>query len=260
MNRNEAIAYLTQCADDSGNHWSGGRNYYAEDCPTCNGTNDAGWLGTPGSRYGRTSAEVAPIAYRHAVWFARETGQELTRGILSSSMSMAVNDHEGIEDDLREHVLELVGVDIDAVVRGYLACQLWAQLDMDNPSCDCHANDPANACHNYTLDENYDIDDVSAEYVERLAAELSDVIVAHPLAVRMYLRRRSGIMPWQTELFTVSIDASQSFGHDFYLTREGHGTGFWDRGLGELGEYLNTIAKSYGSADELWDSNGTLVS
>lgn len=40
--------------------------------------------------------------------------------------------------------------------------------------------------------------------------------------------------------------ASQS-GHDFALTRNGHGAGYWDRGLGELGEQLTQAAKSYGS-------------
>lgn len=28
-------------------------------------------------------------------------------------------------------------------------------------------------------------------------------------------------------------------GHDFWLSRNGHGTGFWDRGLGEVGEQLH---------------------
>lgn len=38
-------------------------------------------------------------------------------------------------------------------------------------------------------------------------------------------------------------------GHDFWLTREGHGAGFWDRGLGEVGDRLTDIAKSFGSGD-----------
>lgn len=28
-------------------------------------------------------------------------------------------------------------------------------------------------------------------------------------------------------------------GHDFWLTRNGHGAGFWDRGLGEVGDALS---------------------
>lgn len=36
-------------------------------------------------------------------------------------------------------------------------------------------------------------------------------------------------------------------GHDFYLSRNGHGTGFWDRGYGEMGDMLHKEAKVYGS-------------
>ncbi len=36
-------------------------------------------------------------------------------------------------------------------------------------------------------------------------------------------------------------------GHDFLLTRNGHGAGFWDRGLGEVGDRLSEAAKVYGS-------------
>ena len=35
--------------------------------------------------------------------------------------------------------------------------------------------------------------------------------------------------------------------HDFALTRNGHGAGFWDRGLGAIGEELTAIAKGFGS-------------
>lgn len=34
-------------------------------------------------------------------------------------------------------------------------------------------------------------------------------------------------------------------GHDFWLTRNGHGAGFWDRGLGSIGEELTTAAEGY---------------
>lgn len=38
-------------------------------------------------------------------------------------------------------------------------------------------------------------------------------------------------------------------GHDFWLTRNGHGAGFWDRGLKALGERLSDAAKVYGGVD-----------
>lgn len=41
----------------------------------------------------------------------------------------------------------------------------------------------------------------------------------------------------------------EQFGHDFWLTRNGHGAGFWDRGHGELGETLTKWAKTFGTSD-----------
>ena len=43
-------------------------------------------------------------------------------------------------------------------------------------------------------------------------------------------------------------DASYA-GHDFWLTRNGHGAGFWDRGLGEIGDELTKAAKTFGGVD-----------
>ena len=36
----------------------------------------------------------------------------------------------------------------------------------------------------------------------------------------------------------------EQIGHDFWLTRNGHGAGFWDRGI-EGGDKLTIIAKSF---------------
>lgn len=45
------------------------------------------------------------------------------------------------------------------------------------------------------------------------------------------------------------LDPAQ-VGHDFWLTRNGHGTGFWDRGHPEwLGKALTKASKPYGTAD-----------
>ncbi len=41
----------------------------------------------------------------------------------------------------------------------------------------------------------------------------------------------------------------EMIGHDFYLTRNHHGAGFWDRGLGERGESLTKLAHTFGETD-----------
>jgi len=41
------------------------------------------------------------------------------------------------------------------------------------------------------------------------------------------------------------LPAEQS-GHDFALTRNGHGSGYWDRGYGDVGERLSKASKAWG--------------
>ena len=50
------------------------------------------------------------------------------------------------------------------------------------------------------------------------------------------------------EIPDLEMDAEQ-FAHDFWLTRNGHGTGFWDRGLGDLGGKLAKLAKTFGECE-----------
>lgn len=53
------------------------------------------------------------------------------------------------------------------------------------------------------------------------------------------------------------LNASQC-GHDFFLTRNRHGTGFWDRGLGDLGTKLSEAAYTYGEQNVYLYSDGFL--
>ncbi len=46
-------------------------------------------------------------------------------------------------------------------------------------------------------------------------------------------------------------DAWEQVGHDFNLTRNGHGAGFWDRGLDELGDRLTKASKPFGEQQAL---------
>lgn len=50
----------------------------------------------------------------------------------------------------------------------------------------------------------------------------------------------------------------EQLAHDFILTANGHGAGFWDRGLGELGERLTAMAKGYGSFSAQVRANGSV--
>jgi hypothetical protein len=55
----------------------------------------------------------------------------------------------------------------------------------------------------------------------------------------------------------IAMDAGQA-GHDFWLTRNRHGAGFWGRGLGELGERLTESAHVYGTVEIYVGDDGNL--
>lgn len=76
---------------------------------------------------------------------------------------------------------------------------------------------------------------------EELAQETLDAFLADCGA---FLGEIDGLgLAWRDEMEWARL------GHDFWLTRNGHGVGFWDRGLGELGDALSEAAKRQGSCD-----------
>ena len=106
-------------------------------------------------------------------------------------------------------------MNIESILVNYAVCALWSSTD-DN-------DEP--------LDANYDIQDIAPESFAQMRKDVTDFVKANKL-----LLARSGASEAQ-------------IGHDFWLTRNGHGAGFWDRGLGELGNQLTEACKTYAGVD-----------
>lgn len=121
------------------------------------------------------------------------------------------------DDDTTRYVSP---AELHDAVTGYLVCALWSSTDESDPDT---GGDP--------MDDNYGIEDIAPEVVEQ-AREDCAAMLALPDA-GLYLRHHS----------------VEYFGHDFWLTRNGHGAGFWDRGLGDLGDRLTAMAKPYGEVN-----------
>lgn len=87
MTRTEAIAYLTNNGED-------------------------GHLRVPCSRYGRSTAECAPVAWRLAYLLARETGEAITVESLDYAMGLVVNDHDDVAYIIRNygHIIRNYGL------------------------------------------------------------------------------------------------------------------------------------------------------
>ncbi len=82
------------------------------------------------------------------------------------------------------------------------------------------------------FDDDFSIDDIDTssvdsakDDVDKFLDELDDYDLLDELIVQM------------------SYD---SIGHDFWLTRNGHGAGFFDRGLEEVGEEISKICNAFG--------------
>lgn len=101
---------------------------------------------------------------------------------------------------------------LTGMVRGYAACALWSELDDDGEP----------------LDGLYRPEDITGDGVAEMTADCVDFAAGNVADLH-------------------GMDPEQA-GHDFWLTRNGHGAGFWDRGLGDRGERLSKAATVYGES------------
>lgn len=97
-------------------------------------------------------------------------------------------------------------------------------------------NDESTQSGGNPLDQNYDIEDIEGTTFIRMLHDCRDF-------QRKY-----------RELYEKGGWSDEKAGRDFWYTRNGHGTGFWDAGYGEpeveeIGKALSRIAKSYGTYD-----------
>ena len=126
---------------------------------------------------------------------------------------------------------------LDAFTHAYIVCALWSSTDNSTPA----GGDP--------LDQNYAITDIAPEALERIKADCGQFQQAHAdLLAQAYSRYA----------VTDGSSPEEYAGHDFWLTRNGHGAGFWDRGLDEVGEQLTTAAHSMGGSDIYPGDDGNL--
>lgn len=121
---------------------------------------------------------------------------------------------------------------LDTFTRAYIECALWSSIG-DN-------GEP--------LDQNYDIDDIANEAIAIMVADCKDFQEANAelLNTTCYTNWSQSDDADKPEDWTRSNDYDvSSAGHDFWLTRNCHGAGFWDRGLGKIGKQLTDMAHPY---------------
>ena len=98
---------------------------------------------------------------------------------------------------------------IDSFVNGYLVTALWSSCDMDAQP----------------LDKDNEIEDISADDIKTAVTDCN------------LFREKAGSL-------LDGLDECE-LGHDFWLTRNGHGAGFWEGDYKE-GEKLTDLCKEFG--------------
>lgn len=108
-------------------------------------------------------------------------------------------------------------------------CLLWSSPLMEEERTPGHDYFVAEVEHRGDVDHPVDPDSVASlrDDLEQFVGLCEDALIASKLS------------PGQ-------------IGHDFILTRNGHGAGFWDRGLGGIGDTLTKWAKTFGTIETLY--------
>lgn len=104
---------------------------------------------------------------------------------------------------------------MDEFIQGYIACALWTTTDENGEPCDMLSED-----------------DIAPETLEKMRADATDF--------------------WKSNWSLIMGNPSQA-GHDFWLTRNGHGAGFWDGDWPQHGETLTQASTVYGGHDLMFD-------
>lgn len=110
---------------------------------------------------------------------------------------------------------EVTEADIDDILQGYIECALWSSTGDDDQPLDHGHSD-------VTPETRAGMREDCARFARENAADLI-----------AYVEKGHG---WAHA------------GHDFWLTRNRHGAGFWDRRLGALGARLSDAAQKFGEA------------
>jgi hypothetical protein len=116
-------------------------------------------------------------------------------------------------------------MNLDLFTHAYITAALWSSTDDDGEP----------------LDKGRDAEDIAPETLARMRVDCEAFMTANADDLAAYTRHTDYGMRWPT---------AELAGHDFWLTRNRHGAGFWDRGLPkELGERLTQAAQAMGECD-----------
>ena len=119
----------------------------------------------------------------------------------------------------------------DKLVRGYLECLFWSEMDQTNDQ----------GCS--PLEDNYSPDDLAPCAMQLIEADCAK-----------FLERAETSIP-----HLLDDHFLEQIGHDFWLTRNGHGAGFWDGDYDKAaGDELTRLAREFGTINAVVGDDGLI--
>lgn len=130
-------------------------------------------------------------------------------------------------------------INLEEFLNGYIRAALWSSTyAADNNGYPVDPNDTTNYS-DIPMDDNFSAEDIAPETLDKMREDCADFVESNSDLLNAYVEKMG----------TSEYTGSEVAGHDFWLTRNGHGAGFWDRDLGDLGNDLTKAAKGHGSFD-----------
>lgn len=115
---------------------------------------------------------------------------------------------------------------MDEFTRAYIEAAFWASTDESDESGGA------------PMDDNYGFQDLDERSVQEITQDCQKFQEENAADLEEFSELMSG-KEWS---------GMEQAGHDFWLTRCGHGVGFWDRDAGEVGERLTKASEAFGEA------------
>jgi len=124
----------------------------------------------------------------------------------------------------------MIKTHIDEFIRGYKVAAMWSSTHTENED-----DEPV----------HIDLLDPEPEWSGEAIKDVTEICIDFMKANKADL---------ETFVEEISYDPTQGTpydyaGHDLWLTCNGHGVGFWDRGLGDLGKRLTEVCNVIGESN-----------
>jgi len=147
---------------------------------------------------------------------------------LASDDSGESHDERKANDVVRRVLSDAMGSDTDSLdefTTAYLVAALWSTTDHNDED------------GGQSLDLNYDLCDIAPESMRAAIESCAE-----------FQEQHKELLATAYELYTPrdGYHGPALAGHDLWLTAAGHGAGYWDRGLGDVGKALTDAARKFG--------------